>query len=84
MIWRTAKELNRPLDSELAELREWPNTITTAIALRMRYDGYAEFPEPLPVEHWDYPNMVEAHIEKMYPHMKNKTILEIPLDEIAD
>jgi hypothetical protein len=65
-------------------MQEWPHTITSIVALRQRYDTYAEFTEPLPQEHWDYPHLVRAHIERMYPSRGGSTSHDINPDMVED
>jgi hypothetical protein len=63
-------------------MQEWPHTVTTIVALRQRYDSFSEFSEPLPQEHWDYPHLVRAHIERMYPSASKKTSHEVDFNSI--
>jgi hypothetical protein len=65
-------------------MQEWPHTITTITALRQRYDSYSEFTEPLPQEHWDYPHLVRAHIDRMYPTRAGRSTHEIDSDSIEE
>ena len=51
-------------------MRQLPNTISLALSLRMQYNSYMEFSEPLPEEYWDFPHLVREHLEKIYPHMR--------------
>jgi len=61
-----------------------PNTISMLIKLRMRYDSYQELPEMPPEEWWDYPQYINAHIEKLYPSIKKNNSVEVEVEEIED
>lgn len=54
------------------------------IKLRMRYDSYQELPEMPPEEWWDYPQYINAHIEKLYPSIKKNNSVEVEVEEIED
>jgi hypothetical protein len=83
-MWSIARSTGRPLHPDLVNMQEWPHTITTITALRQRYDSYAEFSEPLPQEHWDYPHLVRAHIDRMYPSSKKRTTHDVQLSMVEE
>ena len=76
-----ATETKRSLDTSLDCVRDIPNTISMAMMLRLQYNNYLEFSEPLPEEHWDFPHLVKAHIDKLYPGV-NKTTSEVSTEEV--
>ncbi len=47
---------------------DWPNTITLAIALRLRYDSYLELPEVPDESIWDFPWLIRQWIDRLYPN----------------
>lgn len=82
-MWSIIKASGRPLHPNLGEFWEWPHTITTIVALRMRYDSYQELTEPPPQEHWDHPDIIRSHIEKLYPSAKKgSTSVEIDMSDV--
>lgn len=63
----------------------WPNTITYAIFTRMRYNSYQELVEPLPEEFYDHPVAVKRHLDKIYPHRKQKSLdVPVQIDEVEE
>lgn len=75
------KNTGRPLHADLVNVWDWPNTITYLIALRSKYDSFAELSEVPPEEYWDYPHLIRQHIEHLYPGM-NKSSADVSVDEI--
>jgi hypothetical protein len=49
----------------------------------MRYDSYQELIEVPPEEHWDFPKLIERHIERLYPSVK-KTSADVSVDEVEE
>jgi len=80
-LWSIVKATGRPLHPTLTDVWNWPNTITFFIALRQRYDSFAELSEPLPQEHWDFPHLIKRHIERLYPGA-NKSSADVEVSEI--
>lgn len=83
MMWSIAELSGRPLTPELVYTYDLPHTLTAAIALYKKYQSFRELSEPVPEEWYDYPNMVERHMEKLYPSSK-KSNYEIRVDEVDD
>jgi hypothetical protein len=48
----------------------------------MKYDSFSELPETPPEEHWDFPKLIERHIEKLYPHMKSSGSVDVNIEEL--
>lgn len=82
LLWSIVKNTSRPLHSDLTDIWDWPNTVTYLVALRQRYDSYLELSEVPPEEHWDFPRLIQLHIEKLYPSMKNKSSAEVDITDI--
>jgi hypothetical protein len=80
-LWSIVKTSGRPLHTSLTNVWDWPNTITTLIALRQRYDSFSELSEMPPEEWWDYPHLIRQHIEKLYPGL-NKSSAEFSTDDV--
>lgn len=73
-MWSLVKNTGNAIHKGLpVNIWEWPNTVTFAIALRQKYDSFLELPEVPPEEHWDFPDLITRHIEKIYPHMKKSS-----------
>lgn len=83
-MWSIVKTSGRSIHPSLGDFWEWPHTITTMIGLRMRYDSYLELSEPPPEEHWDFPEIIRRHIEKLYPNIKGGSGAEISSEDIED
>lgn len=66
-MWTIAQKTGRPLHPDLVYVFDLPNTITLALALRMRYDSYMELTEVPPEEYWDYPHLIRQWIDRLYP-----------------
>lgn len=71
-MWAIAKDTGTALHSSLKNVVDFPHTITSAIALRRRYDSFYELPEIPPEEWWDFPHLIRRHIDKLYPSSKNR------------
>lgn len=88
MAWTIAQKTGRPLHSDLTAAYDWPNTITLAVALRLRYDSYLELPEVPPEEIWDYPRLMRQWINRLYPQSSggevNGSYAEINTSDIED
>jgi hypothetical protein len=82
-MWGLSKANGRAVHPDLETMWDWPHTITTACALRQKYDSFLELPEMPPVEWWDYPDYIDRHVEKLYPSSK-KSHYEVPLDDVDD
>lgn len=82
-MWSLAKQTNGKMHHNLPmNLWEWPNTVTLAIALRQKYDTFQELTEVPPEEYWDFPFLIRRWIERIYPHMKNKSGADINPDDV--
>jgi hypothetical protein len=51
-----------------------PFSWTYTFNQRFYYDSLQELPEQLPEEYWDYPRIVQRHIDKLYGKKKEDKI----------
>jgi len=82
-MWGLTKLHGRPIHPELQDMYDWPHTITAICAIRQKYDGFQELPEVPPVEHWDFPAIIDRHIEKIYPSSRKKNY-EVDVTDVDD
>ena len=83
-MWRLTKNTSRPFHPDLADTWDWPNTVTFFVGLRMKYDSFLELSEVPPEEHWDFPHLIDKHIEKLYPHIKKASTVDLNLEELEN
>lgn len=82
-MWTVAELSGRPLHPDLIYPCDLPYSISNAIALYKKYQSFRELPEPMPEEWYDFPDYVDRHIEKIYPHTK-KSSYEVNPEEVDD
>lgn len=80
-MWSVAQSTGRPIHPSLGDMWLWPHTVMYAVMLRQKYNSYLELSEAPNENIWDFPHLIRAHIEKLYPS-KNKASGDIVVDDV--